>query len=157
MKSRPAISVYLEPLHTGLWGFDRVAMSSPPYYVLLSHATLSSSSSHATVSTTPTLTHPTIQYQFRDDPPLSFPDAHNAHVLVMDYDPTSPDLVQVQSLSPQLAVTSLKVNDAPGAGSMPEDDEQKNNKMYVLETVAHPPADKGLVTLTLKLPLGISP
>ena len=98
------------------------------------------------MGTTPTLTHPTIQYQFRDDPPLSYPNTQHAHVLVMDYDPASSELVQVQSLSPQLAVISLKVSDAPGAGSITEDDEQKNNKMYVIETVAHPPAEKGLVT-----------
>lgn len=64
----------------------------------------------------------------------------------MDYDPASPDLIQVQSLSPQLAVTALKVSDAPGAVSMAEPDEPKNNKMYVLETVAQLPAEKGYVT-----------
>jgi hypothetical protein len=120
--------------------------SSPPHYVLLAHSHLSSSPSHASVSNTAALTHPTIQYQFRDDPPLSFPNSQSAHVLVMDYDPRSPELARVQSLSPQLAITSLKVSDAPGAGSMAEDEEPKNTKMYVLETVAHPPTEKGLVT-----------
>ncbi|KAF8508120.1 hypothetical protein JB92DRAFT_2955041 [Gautieria morchelliformis] len=115
--------------------------SSPPHYVLLAHSHLSSSPSHASVSNTPTLTHPIIRYQFRDDPPLS--PLNNAHVLVMDYDPASPELARVQSLSPQLAITALKVSDAPGVGSMAEDEEPKNTKMYVLETVAHPPTEKG--------------
>lgn len=122
-----------------------VVMSSPPYYVLLSHSNLSPSPSHATVSNMPTLAHPTIQYQFRDDPPLALPNSHHTHVIVMDYDPSS-ELVQAQSLSPQLAVTSLKVSDTPGAGSLAEDDGPRNIKMYVLETVAHPP-EKGLVVV----------
>ncbi|KAF8581376.1 hypothetical protein K439DRAFT_1311218, partial [Ramaria rubella] len=120
-----------------------VAMSSPPHYILLSHSNLTSSSS--TVATYPPsiLTHPTIQYHFRDDPLLNLPDPHHAHVFVMDYDPASQEQVYVQSLSPQLVITSLKITDAPGAGSVGEDDEPKNMKMYVLETVAHPPSDKG--------------
>lgn len=67
----------------------------------------------------------------------------------MDYDPAAPDHVRAQSLSPQLAITSLKAGDAPGSGSVAEDDEPKNIKMYVLETVAHPPAEKGLVDFWL--------
>ena len=72
------------------------------------------SHSNAAANAAPTLTHPTIQYQFRDDPPLSLPDSQ--HVLVMDYDPAVPDDVRVQSLSHQLAVTAVRVTDAPGAG-----------------------------------------
>ena len=97
-------------------------MSPPPQYVLVSH-------SNAVANAAPTLTHPTIQYQFRDDPPLSLPDSQ--HVLVMDYDPAAPDDVRVQSLSHQLAVTAVRVTDAPGA------DGAANTQMYVLETAAH--------------------
>ena len=75
------------------------------------------------------LTHPTIQYQFCNDPPLSLPDLQ--HVLVMDYDPAVPDDVQVQSLSHQLAVTAVRVTDVP-----PREDGAANTQMYMLETVA---------------------
>ncbi|KIJ45130.1 hypothetical protein M422DRAFT_207357 [Sphaerobolus stellatus SS14] len=108
----------------------------PPQYVLLSHSNLVSSSS-ATSNTVSTLVHPSIQYQFRDDPPISVPHHQTKHVLVMDYDPASPQSLHVQSLSPQLAVTSIKVTEAPGTAAHSEDDEPKNNKMYVVETVAH--------------------
>ncbi|GJJ08969.1 hypothetical protein Clacol_003190 [Clathrus columnatus] len=108
--------------------------SCPPQYILLSHSNASSSSTTNQINTPPTLSHPIIQYYFRDDPPISLDTSNNAHVLVMDYDPASPDSVYVQSLSSTLAVTSLRITDAPGAAN--DDDEHKNNNMYVIDTVS---------------------
>lgn len=115
-----------------------VAMSLlPPQFTLLSHSNLASSSSVTAVNPTTSLAHPSIQYHFRDDPPISLPHPQNKHVLIMDYDPRAPQSIRVQSLSSQLAVTSVKITDAPGAGPYGENDEPRNNKMYVIETVAH--------------------
>jgi len=70
----------------------------------------------------------------------------------MDYDPAAHHSGHIQSLSAQLAVTSIKVTDAPGVGSHGEGDEPKNNKMYVIETVAHQPSDRGSVISTTREP-----
>ncbi|KAF8516970.1 hypothetical protein BU17DRAFT_92374 [Hysterangium stoloniferum] len=106
----------------------------PPQYILLSHSNLSST----TLNPSTTLSHPvTIQYHFRDDQPLPIPDNHK-HVLVMDYDPASPENVRVQSLSPALAVAGVRVAEAPGA----DDEHPNNSKMYVIETLAHQKGDR---------------
>jgi hypothetical protein len=110
-------------------------VAHPPQYVLLSHSNLSST----TPNPPTTLAHPvTIQYHFRDDYPLPLPD-NNKHVLIMDYDPASPESVHVQSLSSALTVTAVKVAEAPGA----DEKYPKNSKMYVIETLLHQKADRG--------------
>lgn len=94
-------------------------MSGPPYFVLASVASAASASS--------SLVHPVIHYQYADDelPPLGAMTAQ--HTLIMDFNPTRPTQPIVHSLSPALAVTGVRVSDAPGA---PPD-----AKIYVIDTV----------------------
>ncbi|KZT30345.1 hypothetical protein NEOLEDRAFT_1173787 [Neolentinus lepideus HHB14362 ss-1] len=114
-----------------------MASTSPPFYVLVSHSTLSNDT-YANVSST--LSHPVIQYQYADDSPLSLlPGSQDEHVLVLDWDPIAVGVPPTgRSLSQSLTVTGVKVTDAPGAGAADEED-KKNDKMYILETAVVPP------------------
>ncbi|KAJ7293290.1 hypothetical protein C8J57DRAFT_1268647 [Mycena rebaudengoi] len=85
----------------------------PPYYVLC-RSTL--------------LTHPNIQYHYADDNPLALLPHNNEHVLLLDL--TDPPTVQ--SISPDIAVTALKIEEAPGAAA--EGDPTRNDRMYIIET-----------------------
>ncbi|KAG6842510.1 hypothetical protein C0991_000036 [Blastosporella zonata] len=106
-------------------------MSKPPYYILLSHSSIFAPNSGAPSST---LGHPTIQYHYANDSPLAlWPQHANEHVLVLDYASDKPPAVQ--SLSKNLAVTSLNVEDAPGAAAASESD-SKNDRMYIIETMS---------------------
>ncbi|KAK2461778.1 hypothetical protein APHAL10511_006241 [Amanita phalloides] len=99
-----------------------------PYYILVAHSPLSSSFPAALSNT---LAHPTIQYHYQDDSPLALlPQNPDEHVLVLDYDPHSPTLPTVQSLSKTLAVTGLRIEEAPGAATA----DPKNDRMYMIET-----------------------
>lgn len=111
--------------------------SCPPQFILLSHSNVSSSTTTSQFNAPPKLSHPVIQYHLRDDPPIALDANDDTHVLVMDYDPASPDSVYVHSLSSQIAVTSLRVTSAPGTAN--DDDEPKNNNMYVIDTVSRYP------------------
>lgn len=106
-------------------------MTQPPYYILVSHSSIASPSIGAPSNT---LGHPTIQYQYTDDSPLVlWPQQPNEHVLVLDYDPDTTNPPTVQSISKALAVTHLKVEEAPGAAAANEND-AKNDRMYIIET-----------------------
>jgi len=105
-------------------------MSDPPYYILVSH-----SPSSLPLSTS--LSHPIIHYHYRDDSPLPIlPKSPNDQVLILDYDPSTSRLnPAARSLSHNVAVTGVKVADAPGAGASAEGGEQAvNDKMYIIET-----------------------
>ena len=98
-----------------------------PYYVLVS------TSSQAQPAT-PVLIHPVLQYHYANDSPLSLlPRSPNEQVLVLDYDPLTPQFTRAQSISGSSAVTGIKVAEAPGAGSA-EGDTGWCNSMFVLET-----------------------
>jgi len=104
-----------------------------PYYVLVSPSPQAQSSA-TTGSATPVLNHPVLQYHYANDSPLSLlPGSPNEQVLVLDYDPLTPQFTRAQSISGNAAVTGIKVTEAPGAGSA-EGPTGWCNNMFVLET-----------------------
>jgi hypothetical protein len=107
-----------------------------PYYVLVS---TQAQSTAATGSATPVLNHPVLQYHYANDSPLSpLPRSPNEQVLVLDYDPLTPQFTRAQSMSGSSAVTGIKVTEAPGAGSA-EGDAGWCKSMFVLETTTFDP------------------
>jgi len=108
-----------------------MAQPSPPYYVLLAHSSLSNPPN--------TLGHPLIQYHYTDDSPLSLlPNHPDDHVLVLHYDPESPAAPTVQSVSKDLVVTGLRVEEAPGA-AVADETGARNSAMFIIETTANDP------------------
>lgn len=104
---------------------------NPPYYVLLAHSSLSNPPN--------TLAHPAIQYHHADDSPLSLLPTHpDDHVLVLHYDPESPATPTVQSVSKDLVVTGLRIEEAPGA-AVADETGTRNNAMFIIETTANDP------------------
>ena len=102
---------------------------SAPYYILVSRSSLSGQSSHA-------LGHPVIHYHYADDSPLAlWPQVPGQHVLVLDYDPTSPAPPNVNSISKHITVASLRTLDAPGAAAAADND-HKNDTMYIIDTTS---------------------
>lgn len=100
-------------------------MDSPPYYLLYCHSSFSGTSA--------SLGHPNIQYHYADDSPLNILPRNDEHVLVMDLDPCP----TVKSLSKTVAVSNLKVEDAPAAAAAAEDgDPRRNDKMYIIEFIS---------------------
>jgi hypothetical protein len=112
---------------------DMEQQDKVPYYVLVS----TSSQAQSTVPTgsaTPVLNHPVLQYHYANDSPLSLlPRSPNEQILVLDYDPLTPQLTRAQSISGSSAVTGIKVTEAPGAGPA-EGDAGWCKSMFVLET-----------------------
>ncbi|KAL1952027.1 hypothetical protein VTO73DRAFT_1176 [Trametes versicolor] len=107
----------------------------PPRYLLVSHGqSLSNPAAPATTS----LSHPVIEYHYADDAPTSLLPQPGEHVLVLDYDPARPASPTVKSLSPDLAISAVKVTDAPGAAVAGEPPFRSNNNMYVIETTTKP-------------------
>ncbi|KII93521.1 hypothetical protein PLICRDRAFT_35743 [Plicaturopsis crispa FD-325 SS-3] len=107
--------------------------SEPPFYVLVSHSSLSNISPSTAQSAS--LAHPTIQYHYADDSPLTLlPQSPSEHVLVLDYDPGATNAPVVNSLSRGLVVSGLKVAEAPGAAAVADDEPGRNDRMYILET-----------------------
>lgn len=131
----------------------------PPFYVLLSQHTASSlPSSHSQTLPPPPsrLTHPTIQYHYADDPPLALvPSAEHPHIIILDIPDGSPGQPvtsssetettvlslgpSARSLSSALAVTSVKVAQAPGAAIKHALTEGRDPNIYILETVSQIP------------------
>jgi hypothetical protein len=118
-----------------------VAMTSttePPYYILVSHSNLSNNTTASGVGTSSTsLAHPIIQYHYADDSPLSLlPQSPDEHVLVLDYDGLQLGTVPtIKSISSNLALTGVKVSEAPGAATAHDELKiNRNDKMYILET-----------------------
>lgn len=107
----------------------------PPYYILVSQSsTLNNPSGPASTS----LSHPIIEYHYADDSPHALlPQYPGEHILVIDYDPARFQTPAVKSLSADLAVTGLRITDAPGAG-VADDEPFRNDKMYILETTTMP-------------------
>ncbi len=108
----------------------------PPYYILVSNSPVSSVTLSVPSSTT--FSHPIIEYHYADDSPQGLlPQYPGEHVLVVDYNPDDHGSPAAHSLSADLAVTGLKVTEAPGAG-VAESEAPKNTNMYVLETIVMP-------------------
>jgi hypothetical protein len=108
-----------------------MAQPSPPFYVLLAHSSLS--------NTPNTLGHPSIQYHYTDDSPLTLlPNHADDHVLVLHYDPKSPAAPIVQSVSKDLVVTGLRIEEAPGA-AVADETGNRNSAMFIVETTANDP------------------
>jgi hypothetical protein len=117
----------------------------PPHYVLISQTELSSSAgSQPQVPLSVSLSHPTIQYHYLDDPPLALlPISPEEQVLVLEYDPTlNAQPPTAKSLSRNVAITAVKVADAPGAAGAEAGEKNVNDKIYVLETIAIVGEDK---------------
>lgn len=108
-------------------GFTRSIMStrSSPFYILFSHSTLSPAPSS-------TLGHPTIQYHYADDSPLSLLPQPQEHVLLLDFQPDSNSPPPVRSISKAVTVTGIKVDE--GIVAAPVDG--RNEKMYIIETTS---------------------
>ena len=110
-----------------------MASGELPYYIFASNSSLLSTIQAAPSSL---LLHPNIQYHYQDDPPHELlPRSDDEHVLVLDYDPTDLNKPSAKSLSSNIAVTSLKVVDAPGAAASSSDElPNMNDKMYIIYT-----------------------
>lgn len=112
---------------------DQMSTSTqPPYYILISHSSLSSPNQGPLSNS---LGHPIIQYHYSDDSPLSLlPQRPDECILVLDHDLQSSALPTVRSISENMVVTGLKVEEAPGAAVAVEADVGKNDKMFIIET-----------------------
>jgi len=112
--------------------------SEPPYYILVSHSNVSNNiaASRAGPSST-SLGHPVIQYHYADDSPLSLlPKTPDEHVLILDSNDTYMNAIPtIKSISKNIALTGVKVSEAPGAAAAHDELKVKrNDKMYILET-----------------------
>ena len=110
-----------------------MASGELPYYIFVSNSSLLSTTQAAPSSL---LLHPSIQYHYQDDSPLElFPRSEDEHILVLDYDPSGLSQPSAKSISNNIAVTSLKVADAPGAASSGSGElPSTNDKMYIIHT-----------------------
>lgn len=118
-------------------GSSMTSTTEPPFYILVSHSSILNNTPTPSTSSA-TLGHPIIQYQYTDDSPLSLvPQAPDEHVLVLDYDPVNglSGVPNIKSISRNLAVTGVKVSEAPGATAAHDELRiTRNDKMYILET-----------------------
>jgi hypothetical protein len=113
-----------------------------PYYILVSHSNLSNNATTSGVGTSSTsLGHSIIQYHYADDSPLSLlPKTPDEHVLILDYDSFSTctgmaAVPTIKSISSNLAITGVKVSEAPGAAAAHDELQiKRNDEMYILET-----------------------
>lgn len=106
-------------------------LEKPPYYIFVSNSSLLANQASSPSSL---LSHPNIEYHYLDDSPLTLlPQSPDEHVLVLDYDPANISAPTVKSTSSGVAVTGIKVTDAPGAGVVEDEETNKNDKMYVIQ------------------------
>ena len=112
--------------------------SFPPHYIFVSQGNLpAAGGAGQSALTAPMLTFPIIHYHYADDPPLSLipsKDRDNQPHIILDYDPASGQPAVVRSVSEGLAVTGIKVTDAPGVIKGVATD--KNPSMFVIEAVS---------------------
>ncbi|KAF9458190.1 hypothetical protein BDZ94DRAFT_1271253 [Collybia nuda] len=105
-------------------------MAQPPFYILVARSSVANSNTNAPSNI---LGHPTIQYHYTDDSPLSlWPQSPNEHVLVLDFNPTVMKPPTIQSMSKDLIVSGLKVEEAPGAAAADENN-PRNDRMYIID------------------------
>ena len=105
-------------------------MYEPPSYVLLQP-------SHPSTSVPTTFVHPAIEYHFADDPATALlPSSEHESVIVIDY-PGADAIPTVQSLYPGIAVSGVKVVDAPGVPTGSQGGSRaQNDKMYIIGIVS---------------------
>lgn len=103
-------------------------MTTPPYYILLSHSPfVARDHQHSNA-----LTHPIIEYHYQDDSPLALlPQQQGEQVVVLDFDPATKS-PNVRSVTSQVAVTNLVVEKAPGTPVHGTDG--KGGQIYTIET-----------------------
>jgi len=82
------------------------------------------------------LIHPAIVYHYADDPPRSLVPQQDEHVLVLDHDPSGATPI-VQSISPAISVTGLRIEEAPGAATESSDD-----RMFIVDATATTTQDR---------------
>lgn len=105
--------------------------TEPPHYLLVSLSSLERSSGFTSNS----LAHANVEYRYADDSPLTLLPRHpDEHVLVLNHDPVKGEVPAVQSTSPHMAVTNVKVSVAPGAST--GEDHTRNDNMFVVEVVS---------------------
>ncbi|KAJ7130069.1 hypothetical protein C8R43DRAFT_1025670 [Mycena crocata] len=92
-------------------------MLPPPFYILCS---------------TPALVHPTIEYHYTDDNPRALVPRPSEQLFVLDYHDDTPT---VQSISPDVAVIGVRVEEAPGAAA-DAGDASRNDRMFIIDTSA---------------------
>ncbi|KAJ7225807.1 hypothetical protein GGX14DRAFT_422456 [Mycena pura] len=107
----------------------------PPFYILCAHST------SVPALPNPALVHTTVQYHYADDDPLAIVPHTGEQVLVLDYDSSDSNtsaLPTVQSISPSVAVTNVRDEEAPGAAAAAADegDLTRNDRMFIIETTA---------------------
>ncbi|KZP12032.1 hypothetical protein FIBSPDRAFT_799455 [Athelia psychrophila] len=114
---------------------------SPPYYILVSQSALAGGNGSPPI----TLGHPSIQYHYADDSPLALlPQSADEHVLILDHC-ASDRVPTMKSISRDLAVTGIRVSEAPGAKAAHDELKIKqNDKMYILETCSTTEADRAV-------------
>ncbi|KLO07572.1 hypothetical protein SCHPADRAFT_836480 [Schizopora paradoxa] len=104
-----------------------------PYFIMLSQSTMPLAGENPSTSS---LVHPVIQYHFADDNPHDIlPRYDGESVIILDYERGRvPPLVE--SASKNIAVTGIKVTDAPPS-SVPSDGEtRRNDNMFIIETIS---------------------
>lgn len=107
----------------------------PPFYILCAHST------SVPALPNPALVHTAVQYHYADDDPLAIVPHPGEQVLVLDYDASDSNtsaLPTVQSISPSVAVTNVRDEEAPGAAAAAADegDLTRNDRMFIIETTA---------------------
>jgi hypothetical protein len=109
-----------------------IMTTDPPFYILCSSSPISAATVPGAPSTT--LGHPAIQYHYKDDSPFALlPQTPDEQILILDWDPNGApaSVPAVRSISRNVAVTAVRVAEAPGAAA---EDEVRNDRMYIIET-----------------------
>jgi len=85
---------------------------------------------------TASLVHPIIQYHFADDNPKDILPRHDGEaVIILDYEPGKVAPL-VESASRNIAVTGIKVTDAPPSGTPNDGEPRRNDNMFIIETIS---------------------
>ena len=103
-----------------------------PVYILLSENTL------ANPNTPSSYIHPTIQYQFKDDPPENLlPTTADEDIIILDETAAQQPTYTARSLSSKRAPTGFHVANAPGTSlsSVEGESGRAGDKLYILDSV----------------------
>ena len=121
-----------------------IMTTDPPFYILCSSSPISTAVPGAPSTT---LGHPEIQYHYKDDSPFALlPQTQDEQILILDWDPNGvpTSVPAVRSISRNVAVTAVRVAEAPGAAA---EDEVRNDRMYIIETTTSTSFDERCVAL----------
>lgn len=104
-----------------------------PYFIMLSQSTMPLAGENPS---TASLVHPIIQYQFANDNPHDILPRHDGEsVIILDYEPDKAAPL-VESASKNIAVTGIKVTDAPPSGALTDGETRRNDNMFIIETIS---------------------